>query len=287
MGGAKTQIDISGQLGFLDSDQFKLISCNSFQLQFVSIPCQDKLFGLEIKPEMFPLLNRNIPHVEEKILSFLDTKSLAASMLVCKEWCRKASPFLYECYATIQRKEGTVPLQMAVANGHNHLVAFFLRDKQVNVNEMAKTYGCTALMDAAILGEERVTRMLLEREDIDINMKSRYWGMAALSLAGGIRHAGVVKILLERQDILVNACNNDGYTVLMEAAIRRDMDMVEELLKHPDIDVNIHDQKGHTALSFAKMQNLHFDLTKHKEKMKIIQMLEEKMQCEPMPVGKL
>ena len=237
------------------------------------------MFGLRIKPEMFPLLNRNIPHVEEKILSYLDTKSLAASMLVCKEWCRKASPFLYECYATIQRKEGTVPLQMAVANGHNHLVAFFLRDKQVNVNEMAKTYGCTALMDAAILGKERVTRMLLEREDIDINMKSRHSGHTALSLAANYGQARTVKVLLKRRDILVNSCCKNGETALILAARMMKASVVKELLNHPDIDVNIQDQWGRTALSYAKMEMENtFDLNSEEllNREEIIKMLEER-----------
>ena len=106
---------------------------------------------------MFPLLDRNIPHVEHKIISYLDLKDLAATMLVCNEWYQKAWPILYEWYATIQRKNKDVPLHMAILNGYYHLIAFFLRDKQVNVNETREWSGYTALMQAAIRGEERIT----------------------------------------------------------------------------------------------------------------------------------
>ena len=35
--------------------------------------------------KMFPLLDRNLPHVEEKILSYLEPKDLAAAMVVSKQ----------------------------------------------------------------------------------------------------------------------------------------------------------------------------------------------------------
>ena len=227
---------------------------------------------------MFPLLDRNIPHVEDKILSYMEYKELATSMLVCKEWCQKARPFLYEWFATIQRKEEKVPLQMAVIGGYDHLVAFFLRDKEVDVNETSQT-GRTALMEAAIFGKERITRMLLEREDIDINLKTSNGYCAALFSAAACGRAGVVKILLERPDILVNDRSIIfGHTALIEAVCHRGTSVIEELLKHPDIDVNIQDADGETALSLAKRN---FQLRKETtedflNKKKIIKMLEEK-----------
>ena len=87
---------------------------------------------------MFPLLDRNLPHVEEKILSYLEPKGLATAMLVSKQWYQRAKPLLCEWYAYIQRKNGDVPLQTAVAHGYDHLVAFFLQKKQTKVNEISK-----------------------------------------------------------------------------------------------------------------------------------------------------
>ena len=219
---------------------------------------------------MFPLLDRNIPHVEQKILSYLGPKELATSMLVCMEWYQKARPFLYEWYATIQRENEKVPLQMAIISGYDHLVPYFLRDKQVNINESCKWTGWTALMEATFLGEESITRMLLEREDIDINTKTEY-GTTALSLAAAHGRAGVVKILLERPDILVNDRCTFGYTALMEAAKVRQASVVEELLKHPDIDVYSH------AVSYAKMPLHRKETTEDSlNRKKIIKMFEER-----------
>ena len=123
-----------------------------------------------MKLKMFPLLDRNLPDVEENILSYLQPKDLAASMLVCKEWCQRAKPFLYKCYAYIQRKNGDVPLQTAVISGYEHLVAFFLHEKQVDVNEISKKTGMTALMEAACNGKDQIAKMLLGREEIDVNL---------------------------------------------------------------------------------------------------------------------
>ena len=125
-----------------------------------------------MKLEMFPQLDRNIPHVEEYILSYLQPKDLAASMLVSKEWSQRAKPLLCKCYAYIQRKNGNVPLQSAVIDGYEHLVAFFLQEKQINVNEISKKTGMTALMEVACNGKDQIAKMLLGREDIRVNMHS-------------------------------------------------------------------------------------------------------------------
>ena len=62
------------------------------------------------KVKMFPCIDRTVPHIEEKILSYLEPRDLAASMLVCKPWYRKARTLLYKRYVIIKRIEGTVPL---------------------------------------------------------------------------------------------------------------------------------------------------------------------------------
>ena len=215
--------------------------------------------------------------MEEKILSYLDTKSLSASMLVCKEWCQKAKPFLCEWYATIQRKKKGLPLERAVNSGYHHLVAFFLRDKQFKVNEISEGLGWTTLMMAVICRwNKAIIRMLLDREDIDVNIKSRHCGLTALSLAAKYGHVGTVKILIKRQDILVNSCCNDGDTALILAALKMKASVVKELLNHPDIDVNIQDQYGRTALSYAKMQNNVNALEEPLRREEIIKMLVKK-----------
>ena len=238
---------------------------------------------------MFPLLNRNVPHVEGKIISYLEPKDLAASMLVSKEWCQRAKPFLYEWYSHIQRRNGDVPLQMAAVHGYDHLVAFFLQNVKYGLNEICSHTGKTALMEAALKGNDRIAKMLLETKDIDVNMVSDQVQYViphstlvrishrcnALELAASNGHAGIVKLLVERGDIDVNAtCSPFGHTALMEAVINMQASAVEELLKHPDIDVNMVDDNGHTALSRAK--GLPAWPGYLKERQKIIEMLKEK-----------
>ena len=108
---------------------------------------------------MFPLLNnRNLHHVERKILSYLGHMDLVWAAFVCKRW-----------YQAIEKKEGRNIVLWAVINGCEHLVEFILGDDSLNVNEYAIDWTGTALMYAATNGQERIVRLLLERKDILVN----------------------------------------------------------------------------------------------------------------------
>ena len=179
---------------------------------------------------------------------------------------------------------------MAVIQGHNHLVAFFLlQDNQYDPNEICSHTGRTALMEAALHGNDQIAKMLLDRDDVDVNMVSgqvQYMSTHAtlgichkcnaLELASSNGHAGVVKLLVERADIDVNATHSPfGYTALIEAVINMQASAVEELLKHSNIDVNIVDGNGRSALSRAKgLPDWQIGLKK--ERQRIIKMLEER-----------
>ena len=231
---------------------------------------------------MFPLLDRNLPHVEEKILSYLEPKGLATAMLVSKQWYQRAKPLLCEWYAYIQRKNGDVPLQTAVAHGYDHLVAFFLQKKQTNVNEISKKTGMNALVEAARCKRDQIAKMLLEREDIDVNMFlevsmhpwNRQW-CTALQLAARYGRAGFVKLLVERMDTDVNTRGPFGRTALILAVTFGKVRAMEELLKHPLIDVNIEDDHGRTALAIAKVIRSAGVYYNEVQAQKVIEILEE------------
>ena len=244
---------------------------------------------------MFPLLNRNVPLVESKIISYLEPKDLAASMLVSKEWCQKVKPFICKWYAYIQRKNGEAPLHMAVLHGYDHLITFFLQDERYNINEICSHTGKTALMEVALSGNDRIAKMLLERDDIDVNMVSNqgqyaishahpgkilhtYIRCNALQLAARNGHAGIVKLLVERGDTDVNAFLSPfGNIALMEAVMNMHASVVEELLKHPDIDVNMVGGNRRSALSRAKdLSAWPTTLKERPERQEIIALLEEK-----------
>ena len=228
---------------------------------------------------MFPLLDRNLPHVEEKILSYLEPKDLAAAMVVSKQWYQRAKPFLCEWYAYIQRKNGEVPLQTAVSGGYNHLVAFLLRKKQVNVNEISKKTGRNALMEAARDGKDQIAKMLLGRGDIDVNMYSEDTFLldrcTALQLAARYDRPGFVKLLVERMDTDVNTRGPFGHTALILAVTYGKVCAMEELLKHPMIDVNIEDDYGSTALTAAKLIRSVGAYYNETQAQKVIKLLEE------------
>ena len=236
---------------------------------------------------MFPLLHRNLPHVEDKILSYLGPKDAASSMLVCREWCQKARPHVYKWYAILLRRKGYIPLQMAVLQGYDHIFAYLLEDKQVDVNERYPD-GPTALMTAVKYKNERIVSMLLEREDTDVNIitkncfrdyagrKESFGDRTALVIAAIYNLPGMVRMLLERTDILVNARVRGGWTALMRAANMRHVRVCEELLKCPHIDVNIKENGGHTALSFVCQEERYYDAERSLKSRKIMKMLLDK-----------
>ena len=227
---------------------------------------------------MFPLLNRNLPHVEDKILSYLGPKDAASLMLVCREWCQKARPHVYKWYSILLRRKGYIPLQMAILQGYDHLVAYLLADKEVNVNERY-TNGPTALMTAVKYKNERIVRMLLEREDTDVNIISKTgfrMSKTALSMAAIYNLPGMVRMLLGRTDILVNTRLSGGWTALMRAANMRHARVCEELLKCPDIDVNIKENGGDTALSFVCEEEKYSNVERSLKSRKIMKMLLDK-----------
>ena len=144
---------------------------------------------------MFPLLERNVPHIEEKILSYLEPRDLAASRLVCREWSCKAKPFLCEWYEVKQRNEGRVPLIEATRHGYVDLVAYLLKDEQLDVNECH--YMWPALVCEAHGGHVEIIKLLLQREDINVNVNATdLFGQTPLIWAACKGHASIAECLL-------------------------------------------------------------------------------------------
>ena len=109
---------------------------------------------------MFPLIDRNLPHVEDAILSYLGPRELGQSALVCKDWYHKTKTLLCRWYVVTQRSKGMVPLIEAVRSGYDHLVCYLLKDKNTFVNERgtSQIYHCQsiALMVAASYGHDKI-----------------------------------------------------------------------------------------------------------------------------------
>ena len=229
----------------------------------------------EHKSMMFPLLDRNLPHVEETILAYMGLRDLQQSALVCKEWYHKTKNLLCQWYVLKQRSKGEVPLIEAAGDGYDHLVYYLLKDNNTLVNEEIKYKRrwdffyeryvrvpdiTTALLEAVIQGNDRIVELLMKREDVEIN-KADHHGRTALYFATLIKNWAIVKQLLQRKDIVVNG-GKFGKTPLIEAAACGMEDIVELLLERSDIDVNEVDKHGQTSLMRA-IKNGHETVVKY------------------------
>ncbi|KAI9147082.1 ankyrin repeat protein [Paramyrothecium foliicola] len=110
--------------------------------------------------------------------------------------------------------------------------------------------GMTALHWTIEAGDLDNTRMLIENQD-NLNIPNKVRKQSALILAADKGLRGIVALLLENRAI-INLQDSDQRTALHWAAIRRNVDVVKELLswESPGL-INIPDSLGRTALHWA------------------------------------
>ena len=106
--------------------------------------------------------------------------------------------------------------------------------------------GWTPLMVAAVYGQEGVVGLLLGQPTINLEARSQR-GSTALLGAAACGHLRVVQQLLARgADTAV--VNNEGFTLLMEAAWGGEEAVVEIALNQPNVDLEARSIRGRTAL---------------------------------------
>lgn len=116
----------------------------------------------------------------------------------------------------------------------------------------------TPLMAAIGLGRKEITENLLKRKNTRINTKN-FFGFSVLIDAALHNQVDIIKMLLNHPKIDVNLRGNNGSTALMVAAHEGYTNVLEQLLQHPKIDVNLQDNDGLTALIHA-IQAGHADI---------------------------
>ena len=183
---------------------------------------------------MFPLLNRNVPHVEQKILSYLEPDDLVMAAFVCKRW--------YLATGTTERHS---ILLRAVEIGCQHLVTYILDDQQIKINESWPLR--TPLYHAVINEQEQMVKLLLGRGNIDVNLNN------PLMWAAFTGNMEILQLLLNREDIAINNADVYGTNALMNAAWKGHDKIVKDLLRRQDLDINAKNKAGDNAMMVAVM----------------------------------
>lgn len=124
------------------------------------------------------------------------------------------------------------------------LVKFISTVPKINVNAQNDN-GDTALMVAR---NPEIIKILLAIPGIDVNVQNNKTGDTALIVA---QDPEIIKMLLAVPGININAQNKSGETALIRASLDENKYKVEQLLQRPDIKVNIQDKSGDTALMRA------------------------------------
>ncbi len=172
--------------------------------------------------------------------------------------------------------DGRTALMLAVRNGHKEIVQVLLAIPEIDVN-VADKYGDTALIMAAKGGQTEIVKILLAIPGIEWTVHSALgWFASIVSGCSYVDEETVqtVQALLTDPRSGVNALSkrswewemsndnqsfksppsidiNASYTLLMLAAYRNDIGMVETLLLASSVDVNIANENGDTALMLA------------------------------------
>ncbi|PNP81238.1 hypothetical protein FNYG_05270 [Fusarium nygamai] len=146
--------------------------------------------------------------------------------------------------------EDTSPLAEAATYGHADVVQALISIGLVDVNTvLARLYERTALMAVVEYGRveyESATQVLLSSPGIDVNFQDRN-GRTALMLAASGGTVGMVKLILAAGGN-PNIQDNKGNTALSYA---RNVEKFKALLKDPGIKPDLPSNVGRTALSIA------------------------------------
>ena len=195
---------------------------------------------------MFPSMNRNVPDIEDKIISYLEHKDLIASKLVNREWNQ-----------AIARREGNNVLFPKLGKSLPRVeerILSFLDPKDLAVLKLVsmKWYVASQTMmrheydplyKAVLKNYEHISAFILKDQDQSVNLRFNRgqvwsWSWKPLITATLRGRDEIVHQLLKRPDIDVNATDLDGESALTLAAARGKERIVQLLLERPEVHVN-------------------------------------------------
>ena len=206
--------------------------------------------------------------IKSIILPLFAVFALAVSPVSFADECPLCDPALFGDVAEVRRlldvganpnaaDDGFTALMWATYKGHAEIAEILLA-AGANPNA-AKDDGATALMPATFFGHTEIVNMLLSAGANPNAVSNDGWTPLMGAVIEG--HAETAKVLLEAGANL-DAISNDGLTILMAAAHTGNADIVKISLGldiNPILrwfsdyaDVNAQDNKGRTALDYAK-----------------------------------
>ena len=147
-------------------------------------------------------------------------------------------------------KGGFVALHEVASDSINKdILRLLLKDERTDPNK-ANENGWTALHLASIREDVEIAEPLLKDERVDVN-KTNNRGETPFHVAsrGGVEF---VKLFLKDERVDVNKTNKNGFTLFQSAALERNANIIELLLKDGRVDPQLtHERSGKTALHLA------------------------------------
>ena len=143
------------------------------------------------------------------------------------------------------------PLTYAVEELKINLVKALLEDKKVDVNLPDKN-GVTALIKAAQKDSVEIIKLLLEAE-ANVNAADKY-GNTALSVicnSNGYNDSKIAELLMNA-NADPNIFNSSGQTALMVSVLRKNIDIIEILLKFENIDLDLQNNNSDDETNYLK-----------------------------------
>ncbi|TFK20826.1 ankyrin [Coprinopsis marcescibilis] len=147
--------------------------------------------------------------------------------------------------------EGKTALAHAILNGHVKICQDLLMAESTSASYTTSEGWNFYLMLAAAAGNATVIRSVLQLGHFDVNARDIHH-CTALAYAVGSKSYGAVEALLEVEGVDIHCLDKQGRTLLMEAARRGEVMMVNRFLRLGlGANINTTDIRGSTALAHA------------------------------------
>lgn len=153
----------------------------------------------------------------------------------------------------VDAKDFKSPLMVAVENGSQNIVNYFVDDCNADTN-ICDINGKTLLMRAAESGKTDILKLILKSNFGDINATDNKHQNALHYAVASTNFSNVKELVKEKIEFY--QCDDDGNTPFMCAAIGKNTEMVKFFLLNTSYDVNRSDDLGNPPLLLCIKNNV-------------------------------